>query len=84
MAQLHCPWPKEADDEQIDTQTVLLRLTINAAGEVEGARTVKQPGHGFGPAALACAQRTRFVAARDRSGQPARAEGALVRVQFSR
>jgi protein TonB len=79
-----CPWPREADDERIDAQTVMLRLTVDAQGHVEAARVVKEPGHGFGPAAVACARRTRFVAARDRGGKPVRAEGALVRVQFSR
>lgn len=79
-----CPWPREADDERIDAQTVMLRLTIDANGRVEAARVVKEPGHGFGPAAVACAQRTRFVAARDRGGRPIRSDAALVRVHFSR
>jgi protein TonB len=79
-----CPWPREADEEQIDHQVVVLRVVVREDGSVESARLVTDPGHGFGAAALACARRTRFVPARDAGGRAIRAPSPPIRVHFSR
>jgi len=79
-----CPWPREADAEQIDEQTVVLRVVVNASGTAELATVLADPGHGFGAAAVACALRTRFVPARARSGEPVRATSPPIRVRFTR
>jgi protein TonB len=79
-----CPWPREADSEQIDEQTVILRVVVNASGTAEKATVLADPGHGFGAAAVACALRTRFVPARGRSGEVVRSTSPPIRVRFTR
>jgi protein TonB len=79
-----CPWPREADAEQIDRQAVVIRVIVNADGQVAAARVLSDPGHGFGAAAAACALRTRFAPARDPEGRPIRAPSPPIRVTFTR
>jgi protein TonB len=79
-----CPWPREAEMEQIDEQIAIVRVLVRPDGSVESASVVKDPGHGFGQAAVACAMRTRFEPARDRMGRPIRAQSPPVRVRFTR
>lgn len=79
-----CPWPHEADDQQIDEQTVVIQVVVGPDGSVESATLVSDPGHGFGQAAIACALRTRFTPARDHDGRPTRATSPAVLVRFTR
>jgi protein TonB len=79
-----CPWPAEADAEKIDEQTVVIRVVVAPSGKVESATVVSDPGHGFGPAALACALGTRFIPARDRAGRAIRAASPPIVVRFTR
>ncbi|MCK8498060.1 TonB family protein [Myxococcus fulvus] len=79
-----CPWPKEADTLRIDDQTVVLRVSVDAYGEVTSAELVSDPGHGFGQAALACARKARFDTALDREGRPYAAVSPPIRVRFVR
>jgi periplasmic protein TonB len=79
-----CPWPREADAEQIDEQTVVLRVVVDAGGAAEQATVLADPGHGFGAAAVACALRTRFVPARDGNGEAVRSVSPPIRVRFTR
>jgi protein TonB len=60
-----------------------VRVVVGADGVVERATALRDPGHGFGAAAEACARRERFIPARDASGQPVRTT-APVRVGFER
>lgn len=79
-----CAWPREADDAQIDEQSVVLRVVVRSDGSVESARIVRDPGFGFGPAAVECALRTRFIPAKDREGRTIRSESPPIRVRFTR
>lgn len=79
-----CPWPPEADAAQIERQTVVIRVMVNADGAVLSAEAVSDPGNGFGAAAIACALGTRFTAARDRAGNSIRARSPPIRVTFIR
>ena len=79
-----CSWPMSAVNEDIYEQFVVLRVTVAADGEVENAQVVKDPGHGFGDAAVACALRTRFTPALDANGNPIRAASPAIRVRFTR
>jgi protein TonB len=79
-----CPWPNEAADLPIDQQLVLIRVVVRPDGTVESAQIIKDPGHGFGQQAVACAFRTRFVPALDARGRPIRAQSPPVRVKFTR
>jgi protein TonB len=79
-----CPWPPEADAEQIDEQAVIIRVKVRPDGTAASARLVADPGHGFGRAAVACALSTRFSPARDRAGRPTEADSPPIRVRFTR
>jgi protein TonB len=79
-----CPWPRGADADQIDEQTVVIRVVVDADGRVESARVLSDPGHGFGEAAVACALRSRFNPARDRAGRPTRSSSPPILVRFTR
>jgi protein TonB len=79
-----CPWPREAEAEQIDEQVAVVRVVVRTDGTVASARIVRDPGHGFGPAAVDCALRAQFTAAADAAGHPVQAESPPVRVRFTR
>jgi outer membrane biosynthesis protein TonB len=79
-----CPWPREADTEQIDEQTVVIRVVVDREGRVLSATVVVDPGHGFAQVAVACALRTRFKPARDAAGQAIRAASPPIIVRFTR
>jgi periplasmic protein TonB len=79
-----CPWPAEADAEQIDHQIAVVRVVVDVDGTALSATIINDPGHGFGKAALECARRERFIAARDRDGHSIRSESPPIRVRFTR
>ncbi len=79
-----CPWPDEADEAQIDAQTVIVRVTVDAEGQVVSARAAGDPGYGFAGAAVACAKERGYEPALNASGEPVRAESPPIRVRFTR
>lgn len=79
-----CPWPAEADEAQIDEQSVVIRVVVRPDGSAAAAKVLSDPGYGFGQAAVACALRTRFRPALDRAGNPRRALSPPIRVRFTR
>lgn len=79
-----CPWPKEADNQEINEQSVILRVHVDSHGRVRETTLLRDPGFGFGQAALACAMRTRFSPARDDAGNKIEATSPPIRVRFSR
>jgi len=83
-AEWRCDWPREAIEQEIYDQAVVLRVVVRADGRVEAAQLIEDPGHGFGPAALACAKRTLFSPALDADGTPTRAVSPPIRVRFTR
>lgn len=84
QAAWNCPWPAEADAQQVNEQTVVLRVTVRADGRADRVDVLSDPGFGFGTAARLCAQRTRFEPARDPVGQPVAALSPPIRVHFYR
>ena len=79
-----CQWPSEADAQQIDEQTVVLRVVVRVDGRAERADVVSEPGFGFGQAARTCAMATRFEPARDAAGHAIAATSPPIRVHFFR
>jgi protein TonB len=79
-----CQWPSEADAQQINEQTVVLRVTVRPDGRAERADVVSDPGFGFGQAARTCALATHFEPARDAAGQVTAATSPPIRVHFFR
>ena len=80
----NCPWPAEADAEQVNEQTVVLQASVRADGRPDRVEVFSDPGFGFGSAARLCALRTRFEPARDSAGQPIPAQSPPIRVHFFR
>jgi protein TonB len=79
-----CPWPAEADAEQVNEKTVVLRVRVRADGHADAVDVLSDPGFGFGVAARGCALATRFEPARDAEGRPIPALSAPIRVHFYR
>ncbi len=79
-----CPWPKEADALRIDEQVVVIRVLVRPDGVVSRAELLSDPGNGFGPAALGCAEQTRFEPATDEAGKPYVSTSPPIRVRFTR
>jgi periplasmic protein TonB len=82
--QWDCPWPPEAEAEDLLEQLVVLQVRVRADGRAEAAQVLADPGHGFGAAAQACALTTRFQPARGRDGRPVAAASPPLRVRFLR
>lgn len=79
-----CPFPAEADAEQIDQAYVLIQVKVRADGTAEEVTVRQDPGHGFGREARKCAMRKRYNAALDVDGNPVAGLTKQIRVRFSR
>jgi protein TonB len=80
----NCPFPPEADADQIDFQVVTIVVTVRPDGTPQSVKVLQDPGHGFGRAARQCALGQRFSSAFDRSGSAILATTAPIRVRFTR
>jgi len=78
-----CPFPEEADDEDIDEAVVTLRVRVALDGTLEAVDVARDPGTGFGREARRCARDKRWQPARDRAGN-AIASQSVINVRFSR
>jgi periplasmic protein TonB len=78
-----CPFPAEADAEEINYQRVKLLIMIRADGTAQDAKVVSDPGNGFGREARKCALTKRYDAALNREGQPV-AGSTIVNITFQR
>jgi periplasmic protein TonB len=79
----NCPFPPEADGDQIDTAVAVVQITVRPDGSVLSAAVVSDPGHGFGRAARICALGWRVTPALNRAGEPV-AQTVPVNVNFRR
>ena len=65
-----CPFPPEADAEQIDYARVGVVVTVGPDGLAKSVTVTTDPGHGFGAAARRCAQGQRYQPGLDSTGKP--------------
>jgi protein TonB len=79
----HCPFPPEADEAQVDSAVVRLRVDLDASGKAKHATVLTDPGFGFGREAARCALSSEWTVALDHSGAPTCAI-AVVDVRFER
>lgn len=84
QAAWNCPWPAEADAQQVNEQTVILTVSVRTDGRVDRVDVLSDPEFGFGAAARLCALRTQFEPARDPGGHPVVALSPPIRVHFFR
>lgn len=79
-----CPFPAEADAEQIDQAYVMIQVKLKADGSPESVTVLQDPGHGFGREARKCAMRKQFSGALDADGNPVAGTTKPFRVRFER
>ena len=79
-----CPFPAEADVDQVDYAVVTLVITVRPDGTPRSVRVMSDPGHGFGRSARLCALSKRYTAALDREGNPMVGTTPPIRVTFTR
>jgi periplasmic protein TonB len=79
-----CPFPAEADAEQIDQAFVLIKVRVKPDGLPETVTVVQDPGHGFGREARKCAMRKKYTNALDVDGNAIPSETNPFRVRFER
>jgi periplasmic protein TonB len=80
----NCPFPAEAEADQIDDTYVTLQVDVRADGTPAAVHLMADPGNGFGREAVRCATNKRFVAALDHDGNPIAASTKQFRVHFQR
>jgi protein TonB len=78
-----CPFPREAELEEIDDAVVALRVRVSREGSVEDVSVERDPGSGFGREAMRCARNKRWAPGLDAAGNPA-AMTSRVNVRFIR
>jgi protein TonB len=79
----NCPFPPEADADQIDQAVVTVQVTVKPDGSALKADVIADPGHGFARAARICALARRYNPALDRAGSPV-LSSYPVNVRFNR
>lgn len=79
-----CPFPGEADAEQIDRQAVLIQVVVKPDGSPDNVIVVQDPGHGFGREARKCAMRKKYAPGMDADGKPVGGTTKPFRVRFER
>jgi protein TonB len=79
-----CPFPAEADTDQVDEAYVTLQVDVKADGSPTSVRVLSDPGHGFGREARRCAMNKRYATALDHDGTAIAGTTKAFRVHFSR
>jgi protein TonB len=78
-----CPFPPEAEAEQIESATVVVQITVRPDGTAISASVISDPGHGFGRQARICALSKRYEAALDKTGSPI-TSSAPIKILFTK
>jgi protein TonB len=79
-----CPFPEEADTDQIDFAQVIVIVTVRPDGSPQAVQVQGDPGHGFGRAARLCALARKYSSGLDSDGNPVTKSTPPIRVTFSR
>jgi protein TonB len=79
----NCPFPPEADSDQVDQAVVRVQVTVRPDGSASQVSVISDPGHGFGRAARLCALNKRYQPALDHDGNAVVASSPVT-VRFNR
>lgn len=79
-----CRWPSSALSLSSHRESAVVKLRIDARGQVVQAKVLQDPGFGFGAEAVHCAKKQRFHPARDSQGKRTGPASLTVRVRFRR
>ncbi len=82
-AEWDCPFPPEADADQVDDAYVVIQVVVDASGRAQKVDVLKDPGHGFGRQARTCAMQKAYDPTLDHDGR-AIVGTAKLRVHFER
>jgi protein TonB len=80
----NCPFPPEADADQVDQARVMIAVTVRPDGSPLSVKVVSDPGHGFGRAARICALSKRYSPGLDKAGNPITSTTPPFAVRFTR
>ena len=80
----NCGFPAEADMEQINSEKVLIVVTVSPDGNPTKVSVLSDPGFGFGRVARQCAMRKTYTAGLDRAGNPVTTTTPPITVRFIR
>lgn len=79
-----CPFPGEADAEQVDQAYVMIQVKVKPDGSPENVTIVQDPGKGFGREARKCAMRKKYANGLDADGNAIGGMTKPFRVRFER
>ena len=65
-----CPWPPEADADQINYMRVRIVVTVGVDGRAQKVTVLNDPGHGFAKYVQQCAFRKTFAVGLNSDGKP--------------
>jgi protein TonB len=80
----NCPFPPEADADDVNQAVVSLVVTVGPDGSPVSVKVLSDPGSGFGAAARRCAFAQHFTPALDASGRRIAGTTQPIRVRFVR
>jgi protein TonB len=80
----NCPFPPQADAEQVHRAAALVVVKVGTSGQALSATVVSDPGYGFGAAARRCAMARSYTPALDADGKPKVSTTPPIRVSFRR
>lgn len=80
----NCPFPPEADAEDINLAYVTIAVTVRPDGSPLSVKVVSDPGNGFGRAARLCALQRKYSPGLDRDGNPITSTIPAIKVKFTR
>jgi protein TonB len=83
-SQWDCPFPAEADAEDINYQRVKVLIVVRADGTAQDVKVIGDPGNGFGREARKCALARRYEPALNREGQPTAGTIPQINITFQR
>jgi protein TonB len=79
----NCPFPPEADTDQVDEALVTISVDVRPDGTASAVRVLSDPGNGFGREARRCAMGMHYQSALDHDGN-AIAGTKEIKVRFHR
>ncbi len=80
----NCPFPSEADAQDVHYARVMIVVSVRKNGTAAKAALLSDPGYGFGAAARSCALGQRYSVAWDDSGRPTAGRTPPFTVTFTR
>jgi protein TonB len=82
--QWNCPFPAEADTDEINDAVVTIVVTVRPDGTPAAVSVASDPGHGFARQARICALSKKYQPGLDKLGSPTTSSTPPLKVRFTR